>query len=367
MIIHWLAMNASFYINDINNTTLLPPAPKVSGRNGETNFSLDFARIANDYLQNTYMLHGVRKNVLLIFYSLVNIFGVFGNILFCMTFARKKSHRDPKCWLLINLSVSDMMICIICMPFSVIKLTHNIWIMGDFICKVVPFLQSLHIFASSHTIVAISIIRYLNVVKNYQKVTEKWSVSLIIGAIWLVSATCSVPMYVSHNVQQIYIHGGVFHYPVCLELWMSVLWRQRYTVFVFLLQFLIPFCLIFLFSVLICLYLRLRMTTRLYYKGIQNYKLIRTQKNTYLLSAVTVTYMVTWLPLALVNLLLDFDPNILDALNTETLQLLFATMLLISMTSTVINPILYGWFNGRFRKAILSLIKPQRNSSVNES
>ena len=128
-----------------------------------------------------------------------------------------------------------------------------------------------------------------------------------------------------------------------------------------------PFFLICLFSALICIYLRLRMTTRLYYKGIQNYKLIRTQKK-YLLAISSYYYL--------------YDHVVASSSSQHTPRLRSKHSRFTQYGNTaasfrhhvayfddvnVINPILYGWFNGRFRKAILSLIKPQRNSSVNES
>lgn len=74
---------------------------------------------------------------------------------------RKSKLRTVRNMFIMNLAISDLIMCIFCMPLTLVQLLLKNWMLGDFMCRVVPFLQAVNVFASTMTITAIALDRYL--------------------------------------------------------------------------------------------------------------------------------------------------------------------------------------------------------------
>ncbi len=49
--------------------------------------------------------------------------------------------------------------CLFCMPFTLVKLLLKNWPLGDAMCRLIPWLQAVNVFASTMTITAIALDR----------------------------------------------------------------------------------------------------------------------------------------------------------------------------------------------------------------
>lgn len=97
---------------------------------------------------------------------LVSIFAVFatlgalGNAFTCYVVARRRRMRTPLNLLVANLALSDVMLCVITQPFNIAKFSRLQWILGDAMCKAVPFFAGINVFVSTITICVIGTIIY---------------------------------------------------------------------------------------------------------------------------------------------------------------------------------------------------------------
>ncbi|KDR22267.1 Orexin receptor type 1, partial [Zootermopsis nevadensis] len=64
-------------------------------------------------------------------------------------------------YFLVNLSVADLLVTLICMPVAISQAVIKLWLYGEFMCKITYYLQGVSVGASVFTITAMSIDRYL--------------------------------------------------------------------------------------------------------------------------------------------------------------------------------------------------------------
>lgn len=99
---------------------------------------------------------------LIVFYSLLIILGSTGNSLVVVAVIRKPAMRTARNVFIINLAISDLLLCLVTMPLTLVELLSQYWPLGDhpFLCKLVGTLQATSIFVSTISITAIALDRY---------------------------------------------------------------------------------------------------------------------------------------------------------------------------------------------------------------
>lgn len=68
--------------------------------------------------------------ILTVSYAILIIFGVVGNGLVCAAVARKPAMRTGRNVYIINLAISDLLLCLITMPFSLVEISVKFWPLG---------------------------------------------------------------------------------------------------------------------------------------------------------------------------------------------------------------------------------------------
>ena len=94
------------------------------------------------------------------FYTLISLYtvlilaGALGNSLVIWAVIRKPSMRTLRNTFVINLAVSDLLLCLLTMPLTLIEIVSKYWPLGDsvFSCKMAGGLQAVSIFVSTMSI-----------------------------------------------------------------------------------------------------------------------------------------------------------------------------------------------------------------------
>ena len=99
---------------------------------------------------------------LLAAYGLLIILGAAGNSLVVLAVVRKPAMRTARNVFIINLAISDLLLCLVTMPLTLMELLTQYWPLGDtpFVCRLVGTLQATSIFVSTISITAIALDRY---------------------------------------------------------------------------------------------------------------------------------------------------------------------------------------------------------------
>ncbi len=103
------------------------------------------------------------ETILIISYTILVVWGFFSNALLCYIVTQQCIRKamphngpSPRNLYIVNLAVADLLLCVICMPFTLLSLLRRSWTLGSVICKLVPVIQGSNLMVSSGTITAIA-------------------------------------------------------------------------------------------------------------------------------------------------------------------------------------------------------------------
>ncbi|XP_013087079.2 neuropeptide Y receptor type 2-like [Biomphalaria glabrata] len=322
--------------------------------------------IVQEFTNQTFWFSPSTVIALVISYCVLIVAGLAANIIVIIVICQKKTLRSTRNIYILNLSVCDVIMCSVCMPFSLVKLTLKKWTMGSVMCRIVPALATIDVLVSTLTIIVIALDRYLAIVHTSQVTTRHVVSALLI--IWTLAILLSTPLFCFHKIdtQELFQHVFVQQ---CIDHWPDELFREVYTTVVMLIQYLTPTCFISCLHARICNFLRYRLEerpgsdTQIQTKAREDLK--RHRRNMVLLTAMAMVFSVTWLPLTLLNITADLGHEVFQE---SQYNLLHAISLLLAMSSSLANPVMYGWFNTNFRKAFCELLGfPERSGDVKVS
>lgn len=84
---------------------------------------------------------GLSGEVRIPLYSLIFLLSVIGNTLVIVTLAQNRRMRTVTNVFLLNLSISDMLLAVFCMPFTLIPTLLRDFIFGKTMCILIRYLQ----------------------------------------------------------------------------------------------------------------------------------------------------------------------------------------------------------------------------------
>lgn len=134
--------------------------------------------------------------ILIIIYSFLIMGGLVTNILVSFVIARRMQMHTARNLYIVNLTISDISLCIICMPFTLIKLLRTPWTLGPVLCKSMVVLQGTNIMVSVGTITVIALDRYYTICKRTTESLDNTRRRVIISIvlIWVISFIITLPL-----------------------------------------------------------------------------------------------------------------------------------------------------------------------------
>ncbi|KAF6024477.1 hypothetical protein EB796_017205 [Bugula neritina] len=134
--------------------------------------------------------------IIISLHVIVFILAVVGNGLVIATLVQNRRMRTVTNVFLLNLAVSDLLLAIFCMPFTVIPVVMEDFIFGHFMCVLIRYLQGMSVSASAFTLVAISLERFYAICspltsRKWQHLKHSYKV---IAVIWATSMIINLPL-----------------------------------------------------------------------------------------------------------------------------------------------------------------------------
>ena len=200
------------------------------------------------------------ERIFYIIYILAIVLGAGGNLISIIVFTNGRRCNTDIRGFLINLAVADLLMAIICIPFSFTSALMRNWIFSAPMCPIILFTQMLSVTVSVYTNTAISIDRFLAIKYPLKLLrTSRRHVHWVIGAVWIVSAgICAVQLWVTRVTVQ---DDGS---QVCRENWPQsengIDFRKWYTLLVLIITYIIPVVFIITMYGLVCVQLWIRTT-----------------------------------------------------------------------------------------------------------
>lgn len=294
----------------------------------------------------TDLIHDPQVQVLFcLLYVTIFIVGVFGNVLVCYVVLRNKAMRSVTNLFIMNLALSDILLCLLAVPVTPSYSFLRRWIFGTALCHMMSYVQGCSVYISSLTLTSIAIDRFFVIIYPFHPRMKLTTCVGIILGIWCFSILVTLPygLYIDHyTLPEL---GNSY----CEESWPSEHSRKVFSTITSSLQFVLPFFIISFCYIRVSIKLNDRARRKPGSKSSAKERLDRARKKrtNRMLIAMVAVFGVSWLPLNLVNILNDFYEN---SSHWTYYNLLFFVSHSIAMTSTCYNPFLYAWLNENFRK-----------------
>ncbi|EAA04945.4 AGAP001022-PB [Anopheles gambiae str. PEST] len=174
---------------------------------------------------------GTFQNQLIIpLYAIIFLLSVVGNLLVILTLAQNKRMRTVTNVYLLNLAISDLLLGVFCMPFTLAGQVLRRFVFGSVMCKLIPYFQAVSVSVAVWTLVAISLERYFAICRPLS--SRRWQTQFhaykMIGLVWTVSFLANSPL---GYVQRLLPVGRSTGQMKCREEWPSPAWEKAYVLF----------------------------------------------------------------------------------------------------------------------------------------
>ncbi|KAK2489234.1 hypothetical protein MC885_005513, partial [Smutsia gigantea] len=232
------------------------------------------------------------------------------------------------------------------------------WQFGSTMCKISGLVQGISVAASVFTLVAIAVDRFRCVVYPFKPKLNIKTASVIIVIIWVLATAIMSPSAVMLHVQEekyyrVRLNSQNKTSPVywCREDWPNQEMRKIYTTVLFANIYLAPLSLIVIMYGRIGISLSKMTVPRTGAQSQERWHVVsrKKQKVIKMLLIVVLLFILSWLPLWAVMMLSDYahlSPSELQAINIY----IYPVAHWLAFGNSSINPIVYGFFNKKFRR-----------------
>lgn len=145
--------------------------------------------------------------LLSLLYGSISVVTVLGNVLVILVIVKNRRMQTVTNFFIANLSVADVMIGLLSTPFQFQAALLQRWDLPSILCPVAPFVKELSVNVSISTLAVISIDRFFAVVHPLRPGWSARTAVIIMGVVWILGLTSSVPTAVAHSV--IWIPDGL--------------------------------------------------------------------------------------------------------------------------------------------------------------
>ncbi|KAG8445447.1 hypothetical protein GDO86_010286 [Hymenochirus boettgeri] len=291
-----------------------------------------------------------------VFLGVIGSLGFFNNLLVLVLFCKYKVLRSPINMLLMNISLSDLMVCILGTPFSFAASTQGRWLLGEAGCIWYGFANTLFGTVSLVSLAVLSYERYCTMLRsteadmtNYRKAWIGILVSWVYSLFWTLP-----PLF-----------GWSKYGPEGPGTTCSVNWHSRDLNNTSYIVCLFVFCLALPFAVIVYCYGRLLFAIKQVSAVSKGAGRAREQRVLIMIIVMVVCFLLCWLPYGVMALVATFGKPGLIPPSASIIPSVLAK------SSTVYNPIIYIFMNKQFNRCFTALIQcndtPQVSSKKSSS
>ncbi|XP_040004927.1 cholecystokinin receptor [Xiphias gladius] len=177
----------------------------------------------------------------ILLYSLIFFLSVFGNLLIIVVLTVNKRMRTVTNTFLLSLAVSDLMMAVFCMPFTLIPSILKDFIFGAAMCKIVSYFMGISVSISTFSLVAIAIERYsaiCNPLKSRVWQTRSHAYR-VIAATWVLAFIIMIPYPIISHLESFQRPDNTTAHQ-CRHKWPLAMAEQTWYILLLLVLFAVP-------------------------------------------------------------------------------------------------------------------------------
>uniref|UniRef100_A0A8D0GAX6 G-protein coupled receptors family 1 profile domain-containing protein n=1 Tax=Sphenodon punctatus TaxID=8508 RepID=A0A8D0GAX6_SPHPU len=280
-------------------------------------------------------------------YCLLVAVACLGNSFLVLCIAADKKLHNATNFFLGNLSVGDLLMCLACVPLTVsYAFEPRGWLFGRTMCHVVALLQVATVYISVLSLTAIAVDRYVVVVYPVRRRMALRYCSLVVAIIWAASLALAAPpsIYTSYVDLRSSGHDMV----ICEEFWsQKEAQRLVYSCVMLCLSYMVPLLAVTISYCSISSHLSRRNVAGL--ADLNQSQWNKKKRKIFVLLVVSIlAFALCWMPLQILNLIRDLDPNF-SILSKRYINLAQVSCHFVAMTSACYNPFIYASLHRKFR------------------
>ncbi|XP_067142612.1 cholecystokinin receptor-like [Centruroides vittatus] len=352
---------------------------------------------SNDSMVEDSNVNGSVEQVRLILpYSVILLLAVLGNVLVIVTLAVNKRMRTVTNVFLLNLAISDLLLGVFCIPFTLTGVLLRKFVFGAVMCRLISYLQAVSVSVSAWTLVSMSIERYYAIchpLKSRQWQTLSHAYKMI-AIVWSGSLICMFPIAYLSKLQSI---KGTDKYK-CRENWPNLFTERLFTIFLDVVLLVVPLVIMSVtYSLIIrTLWKTIRPIHDFEIRRKSNFSseftestawtsdklchpvigkehllqreavrssnldrsLLQKKRVIKMLFVVVLEFFICWTPLYTINTISMYDP---ESVYVGLGYYGISFFQLLAHSSSCCNPITYCFMNYKFRQSFLALFRCQQN------
>ena len=306
-----------------------------------------------------------------VFFLSINFATLFGNCLLCAVLFKNFTFQSITNILILALSVTDIFMGAVCMPLSCATLIQGRWPYGNAACKLQCFSIYFLAFVSLQTIVLTSLNRFFRVVKpsRYRSIfTVRKTVAMLI-AVWISTALILAVPLMTGTMDAAFNPAKA----ACVIFKKDSAMKHKSYPAILRGLLLLIFAVIPTTAMFIC-YFKIFRTVGEHFTRVgpnlaqsarrKSRKNSREMRTTITLFAVVVMFVLSWLPVFLIEIIQAFAIDWWEI--PREVQLLWTFF---GSLSSAVNPLVYGFANPSYRreyKRLLTFKWKRRNTDSNE-
>ncbi|CAO2641529.1 KiSS-1 receptor, partial [Lemmus lemmus] len=285
-----------------------------------------------------------------LFFAALMLLGLVGNSLVIYVICRHKHMRTVTNFYIANLAATDVTFLLCCVPFTALLYPLPAWVLGDFMCKFVNYIQQVSVQATCATLTAMSVDRWYVTVfplRALHRRTPRLALAVSLS-IWVGSAAVSAPVLALHRLSP-----GPRTY--CSEAFPSRALERAFALYNLLALYLLP-----LLATCACYGAMLRHLGRAAVRPAptdgalqllaQRAGAVRT-KVSRLVAAVVLLFAACWGPIQLFLVLQALGPAGAWHPRSYAAYALKIWAHCMSYSNSALNPLLYAFLGSHFRQA----------------
>ncbi|TNN66558.1 G-protein coupled receptor 54 [Liparis tanakae] len=280
------------------------------------------------------------------FFGLIMLVGLVGNSLVIHVVTKHQQMKTVTNFYIVNLAATDILFLVCCVPFTATLYPLPSWVFGEFMCRLVNYLQQVTAQATCITLSAMSVDRcYVTVypLQSLRHRTPRMALTISVS-IWIGSLLLSIPVAVYQRLE-----AGDWFGPqtYCSEVFPSARLQRAFIIYSFLAVYLLP-----LLTIAACYAFMLK---RMGQAGVdpsdsshqahaQRAAAVRARVSRMVAVMVTL-FLICWGPIQVCILLQAFG------LRSYALYKLRIWGHCMSYSNSSVNPLVYAFLGNNFRKA----------------
>ncbi|XP_067657595.1 QRFP-like peptide receptor [Haliotis asinina] len=284
---------------------------------------------------------------------IIFVVGILGNVMVIQVVARMKAMRTQMNFFLMSLSVADLLVLVICQPSALLEFYgKDRWLIGEAMCRLVPFLENASLHSSVLTLLTIGFERYYTICHPLkdQNTCLLTSTGVFVTCIWVLAYILALPFVFLTVLEDAKFQDGS-HVKVCRTK-MSDTLPRLYIVFIFCIFFIMPMCMLtYMYASIIQKMFTLNSETSP--RDYAHTRTIKSRKQVVrMMVAIVILFFVSLLPVRIFGLWIVFTPpESVEELGLEFYQNMLSTTTILGYINSAGNPIIYGLVSSKFRNA----------------